>query len=91
MFFAAALSIDFIVVFNNVVADSSFDVIASLHFFIAVLRADFLIVFFNVFAFAIFTLLIADFMFGKLFTSCDLNCFINIRYSNTNYIKMQGK
>jgi len=91
MFFAAALSIVLEVLLNMEDAEASLFTIASLHFLIAVLRADFLIVFFNVFVFVTSTLLIADLMFGKPFTSCDLFDFIDISYSTMKIFKMQGK
>ena len=70
MFFAAALSIALIVALRISGADSLFAAIASLHFLMAVLRADFLMLFLRVFFLITKTLLAADFVFAKPFTSC---------------------
>jgi flagellar biosynthesis protein FlhB len=86
-FFAAALSKAFVALLNKSPAEASFFVIASLHFLTAVFRADFLMVFFSVFFLVTLTLFIADLMFGKPFTSCDL---VNVKYFITIGFKMQG-
>jgi hypothetical protein len=86
-FFAAALSIDLTALFTISLAAASFDAMASLHFFIEVFNADFVAKLFAVLVFVTFTLFIADLIFGKLFTSCEL---INIEYFTMKEIKTQG-
>lgn len=71
-FFAAALSIAFTATFTESAADALPSAIASLDFLMTVLRADLRMTFFNVFASVTLTLLIADFILGKPFTSCDI-------------------
>lgn len=87
MFFDAALSIVEAALLRISRDKESLFSIASLAFFIVVLRADFLITLFKVLTFDTFTLFIADFMFGKSFTSCEL---VNIRYFTMKEFKMQG-
>jgi uncharacterized membrane protein YczE len=67
-FLAAALSIA-LTVLLNIGSTPSPALIAALHFFIVDFSVDFLTTFFNAFAFVTLTRLIADLIFGTLFTS----------------------
>jgi len=86
-FFAAALSKAFTAFLNNSAALSLPLEIASFAFLTEVFKADFCIVFRKFLALDDLALFIADLIFGKLFTSCDL---INIDYSTTKHFKLQG-